>query len=183
MQPAGLPIIEWFSGNLLLPYRCVYVAASIAPCFQGQYLVVVTTKALATPVSPIVDVVGHGDFLVGPGWRAAPGIFILPESGCTDNGRCIDPLAFVTTVGMPIAAYGAERRTTRHGALLCNVVFDERAGGPSIDADKVIAATEGADIVAYGPGRPGAPAFTADHIGDVAVADGEVTPRAMGDAG
>src|SRR4051794_9030465 len=44
-----------------LPYCCVDVTTFATPGFESKYLVIVTSKTLAAPASPIVDMVSHVD--------------------------------------------------------------------------------------------------------------------------
>ena len=160
--------------SLLAPHRCVAIAALIAECLDCQYLEIVRAKTLTPAAPPIINMVGSGDRVVCAQRRSTPVVQILPKSRSALNGRLAYLLMLVEVVGMPVTADGVDHRSTRNRAFLADVIFNERTGRPPVDAEIIIAAVQGADVVADRVRGAGVPAFAGNHIADVAPGDGEI---------
>src|SRR5262245_10185483 len=124
--------------------------------------------------------VAHVDGTVLGRRRSAPGIFVLPKRGRADDGRLVDALTLPTGVSVTITTHRTEGCSARHRAFFSDVIFDERTGRPPIDADKIIAAGKGADVIADRSGGAGVPAFAADDVSHIGVADREVAGELVG---
>ena len=122
-----------------------------------------------TMTFPIINMVASVDAAINTGPLAAPIIQVLPKSLGTLNRRLVLLQMLPEGIGMVVTAYVIymrKRSTVRyHRTHLTDVILDQRAGRPPVDAE-VVETTDRSAIVAYVTNRSGIPAFTANGIAD-----------------
>src|SRR5207244_2944500 len=101
----------------------------------------------ATVGFPVIDMVCRGDGIIDAGRRAAPIILVLPEGCRALNGGLVHLLMFVEVVVVSVAADGIDERPT-HIAFFADVIFNQRARRPTIDAEVIVGAADESDVVA-----------------------------------
>ncbi len=136
-------------------------------------------------ITPPIDVIAEGDDLIASS-RALRGANapVLVEGGRSLNRRLVDPLGPIQVVAASIAGDGALGRTTRRAPAaptVHHVVFHQRAGGPSVEAEIAIAIgrPDTGVVTDTTTGRAGAPALAANEVavGRQTPVDGVVSTR------
>jgi len=133
----------------LAPNGGVAISTLIAIGLDGQYLEIVGAETLAAMGFPIVNVVGRGDGVICAERCPAPVVLVLPERRGALDGRLAHLLMFVEVVGMSVTADGVDKGSA-DAAFFADVVFNERAGGPPVDAEIIVGTVQGADVVTDG---------------------------------
>jgi len=158
---------------LFAPDRGIARSTLIADRFHLEDLEIVSAETLAAVRLPIIDMVGRRDGVIRAQAGAAPVIEILPESSGALDGRLAYLLMLVEVVVVAVAADGIHKRST-YTSLFADIIFDERAGRPTIDAEVIIAAAQRTDVIADRVRRSWIPTFARDYIAYIRPGDGEI---------